>query len=111
MFVTLLFTSLELVKLIKVSKKKSHTHQVCICLIKKYNKSSVLLFNSLLTTQNESLCLTHLFISVVHLILQDHLPTDLAAVIDDDVHFSPCAELSLPVGDGGERGDDEERSP
>lgn len=47
---------------------------------------------------------------MVHLILLDHLPTDLAAVIDDGVHFSPCAELSLPVGDGGERGDDEEGS-
>lgn len=57
-----------------------------------------------------SLCLTHLFISVVRLILQDHLPTDLAAVIDNDVHFSPCAEFPLPVGDGGERGDDEEGS-
>lgn len=29
-------------------------------------------------------------------------------MVDDDVHVGPGAELSLPVGDGGQRGDDEE---
>lgn len=43
-----------------------------------------------------------------HLILKNHLPADLRAVIYDDVHGSPRAKLPLPVGDGGERGDDEE---
>lgn len=30
-------------------------------------------------------------------------------MVDDDVEVGPGAELALPVGDGGERGDDEER--
>lgn len=54
--------------------------------------------------------LTHLIVSMVHLVLQDHLPADLTAVIDDDVQLGPRAKLSLPVGDGGKRGDDEEGS-
>lgn len=50
----------------------------------------------------------YLWISVKHLVLQDHLPADLRAVIHDDIHVRPRAELPLPVGDGGEGGDDEE---
>ena len=46
-----------------------------------------------------------------HLVLQDHLPADLWAVVHDDVHVRPRAELPLPVGDGGQRGDDEEGPP
>lgn len=52
----------------------------------------------------------HLGISVHHLVLLDHLPADLAAVVHDGIHFCPRPELSLPVGDGGEWGDDEERA-
>lgn len=43
-----------------------------------------------------------------HLVLQDHLPADLRAVVHDDVHVCPCAKLPLPVGDGGQGSDDEE---
>lgn len=50
----------------------------------------------------------HLRVPVEHLVLQDHLAADLRAVVHDDVHVRPVAELPLPVGDGGERGDDEE---
>lgn len=50
----------------------------------------------------------YLRVSVEHLVLQDHLPADLRAVIHDDVHVRPGAELPLPVCDGGQRGDDEE---
>lgn len=45
---------------------------------------------------------------MIHLVLQDHLPADLRAVIHNDVHVRPRAELPLPVGDGGQGGDDEE---
>lgn len=50
----------------------------------------------------------YLRVSVKHLVLEDHLPADLGAVVHDDVHVGPRAELPLPVGDGGQRGDDEE---
>ena len=50
----------------------------------------------------------YLRVPVVHLVLQDHLPADLGAVVHDDVHVGPRAELPLPVGDGGQRGYDEE---
>lgn len=50
----------------------------------------------------------YLRVSVEHLVLHDHLPADLRAVIHDDVHGRPHAKLPLPVGDGGQRGDDEE---
>lgn len=50
----------------------------------------------------------YLSVFVKHLILQDHLPADLGSVVDDDVHVGPGAKLSLPVGDGGERRDDQE---
>lgn len=50
----------------------------------------------------------YLSVFVEHLVLQDHLPADLGAVVDDDVHVGPGAKLSLPVGDGGQWGNDEE---
>lgn len=53
---------------------------------------------------------SYLSISVKHLVLEDHLPADLRAVIHDDIHVCPCTKLPLPVGDGGQRGDDEEGS-
>lgn len=52
----------------------------------------------------------YLRVSVKHLVLEDHLPADLRAVIHDDIHGSPGAKLPLPVGDGGQGGDDEEGS-
>lgn len=52
----------------------------------------------------------YLWVSVKHLVLQDHLPADLRAVIHDDVHVRPRAKLPLPVGDGGQGGNDEERA-
>ena len=52
----------------------------------------------------------YLRVSVHHLVLLDHLPADLAAVVHDGVHLCPRPELPLPVGDGGEWGDDEERA-
>lgn len=55
-------------------------------------------------------CQAHLCISVHHLVLLDHLPADLAAMVHNGVHLCPRPELSLPVGDGGERSDDEERA-
>lgn len=51
---------------------------------------------------------TYLSFSVEHLVLQNHLPADLGSVVHDDVHVRPRAELPLPVGDGGQGGDDEE---
>lgn len=53
----------------------------------------------------------YLLILIQHLILLDHLPADLAAVVDDGIHLSPGAELALPVGDGGQGRDDEEWPP
>lgn len=53
----------------------------------------------------------YLRVPVEHLVLQDHLSADLWAVIHDDVHVSPRPKLPLPVGDGGEGGDDEEGPP
>lgn len=50
----------------------------------------------------------HLCISIHHLVLLDHLPADLAAVVHNGVHLCPRSELPLPVSDGGERSDDEE---
>lgn len=50
----------------------------------------------------------YLRVSVKHLILQDHLPADLRAVIHNDIHMRPRAKLPLPVGDGGQGGNDEE---
>ena len=38
----------------------------------------------------------------------DHLPADHGSVVNDDVQTRPGPELSLPVGDGGERSDDQE---
>lgn len=53
---------------------------------------------------------THLGISVHHLILLDHLPADLAAMVHNGIHLCPRPELPLPVRDGGEWGDDKERA-
>lgn len=50
----------------------------------------------------------HLCVSVVHLIGLDGLAAGLAAVVDHHVELGPGAELPLPVGDGGERSDDQE---
>lgn len=55
-------------------------------------------------------CTSYLRVSVKHLVLEDHLPADLRAVIHDDIHVCPCTKLPLPVGDGRQRGDDEEGS-
>ena len=66
------------------------------------------LTKSLTVRANEALTRHYLRVSVKHLILQDHLPADLRAVVHDDVHVRPRAELPLPVGDGGQGGDDEE---
>ena len=52
---------------------------------------------------------TYLRILEIHLVLLQHLPADHAPVVDDHVEVGPGAELALPVGDGGEGGDDEER--
>lgn len=52
---------------------------------------------------------SYLRVPEVHLVLLEHLAADHAAVVDDDVEVGPGAELALPVGDGGERRDDEER--
>lgn len=46
---------------------------------------------------------------MVHLVGLDGLAAGLAAVVHHSVKLRPGAELSLPVGDGGERGDDQER--
>lgn len=53
-------------------------------------------------------CISHLCVPVHHLILLDHLPADLAAVVHDGVHLRPGAELPLPVRNGGEGCNDEE---
>lgn len=52
---------------------------------------------------------SHLCISVVHLIGLDGLPAGLTAMVDHHVELSPGSELSLPVGNGGERCDDQKR--
>lgn len=52
----------------------------------------------------------HLCISVHHFILLDHLPADLAPVVHNGIHLCPRPELPLPISDGGERSDDEERA-
>lgn len=52
---------------------------------------------------------TYLCIPEIHLVLLEHLPADHASMVDNDVEVGPGTELALPVGDGGERGDDEER--
>lgn len=51
----------------------------------------------------------HLSIPEVHLVLLEHLPTDYAPVINDDIEVGPSMELALPVGNGGEGCNDEER--
>ena len=52
----------------------------------------------------------HLAILVVHLVLLDHVATGRRAVVDDNVEVRPRLKLSLPVPEGGERNDDEERT-
>lgn len=51
----------------------------------------------------------HLCVSVVHLVGLDGLAAGLATVVDHHVELGPGPELPLPVGDGGERSDDQER--
>lgn len=51
----------------------------------------------------------YLCIPVVHLIGLNGFPAGLAAMVDHHIEFCPGPELPLPVGDGGERGDDQER--
>lgn len=53
--------------------------------------------------------LVYLCFSVVHLIGLDGLAAGLAAMVDHRVELRPSPELPFPVGDGGERGDDQER--
>ena len=52
----------------------------------------------------------YLFILEVHLILLDHLSTGQAAMIDYGIHVGPGGELPLPVGDGGEGSNNQERA-
>lgn len=52
---------------------------------------------------------SHLRVSEVHLILLKHLSADHTAMVHNDIEVRPGSELSLPVGDGRERGNDEER--
>lgn len=52
--------------------------------------------------------LVYLCVSVVHLIGLDGLAAGLAAMVDHRIEFCPSPELPLPVGDGGEWGDDQE---
>lgn len=52
----------------------------------------------------------YLSVSVVHLVGLDGSATGLTAVIHHHVELSPRPELSLPVGNGGERSDDQEWS-
>lgn len=53
--------------------------------------------------------MVYLCVSVVHLVGLDGLAAGLAAMVDHHVELGPGAELPLPVGDGGERSDDQER--
>lgn len=50
----------------------------------------------------------YLCVSEVHLVGLDGLAAGLAAVVDHRVELGPGPELSLPIGNGGERGDDQE---
>lgn len=72
----------------------THTHITCH--IRDGVRASVWLFE-------------YLSVSVVHLVGLDGSATGLTAVIHHHVELSPCPELPLPVGNGGERSDDQER--
>lgn len=61
------------------------------------------------TVKQVCLSSVYLCVSVVHLVGLDGLAAGLASVVDHRVELSPGPELSLPVRDGGERGDDQER--
>ena len=52
----------------------------------------------------------YLCISVVHLVCLNGFSAGLAAMVDHHIELSPGPEFSLPVWDGGERGDDQERT-
>lgn len=56
-------------------------------------------------------CLVPIYLCIpeIHLILLEHLPADHAPVVDDHIEVGPGMELALPVGNGGERSDNEER--
>lgn len=45
----------------------------------------------------------YLCIPEIHLILVEHLPADHASMVDDDIEVGPSTELTLPVGNCGER--------
>lgn len=45
---------------------------------------------------------------VIHLILLDHVPAGLTAMVHYHIHVSPQLKLPLPVGNGAEGGDDQE---
>lgn len=76
---------------------------------KAIRKNITQLIQSLADQWEEMTAVKHyLWVSVKHLILQDHLPAYLWAVVHNNVHVRPCAKLPLPVGDGGQRRDDEE---
>lgn len=49
----------------------------------------------------------YLCIPEIHLVLLQHLPADHAPVVNDDIKMSPRMELSLPVCNSREGGDDE----
>lgn len=44
---------------------------------------------------------------MVHLVGLYGFPAGLAAMVDHNVEVCPGPELPLPIGDGGERGDDQ----
>lgn len=50
----------------------------------------------------------YLCIPEIHLILLEHLPADHASMVDDYIEVGPSTELTLPVGNGGERSNNEE---
>ena len=76
------------------------------------NQVGILGNMKILCNKNQILCnlATHVFVPEVHLVLLYHAATRCRAVVDDHVHVDPQFELSLPVGDGGERDDDKERA-
>lgn len=54
--------------------------------------------------------LQYLGVPEIHLILLNHLPADHASMVHHNVQVSPCAELPLPVCDGGKGSYDQERA-
>lgn len=54
------------------------------------------------------LLLIYLCIPEIHLVLLEHLPADHASMVDNDIEVGPGMELTLPVSNGGEWGNDKE---